>query len=173
MSLLDLPSSRSLQLGLQVPGGIGVGILYTIIAIPLQANMHVDDVGLAVGTLVFFRLTGQIIGLAISAAIFSNTYTTRASRWGNLPLVAEQFKDGSTAVYAIEKLSSLDEYPLVKRDILATYAISLHYVWIALVVIAPVGLLTSLFIKCKPLNKDEIGRQGFADTRLRLQEQHN
>lgn len=60
MSLLDLSSSRSLQLGLQVPGGKGVGILYTIIAIPLQANIHVDDVGLAVGTLVFFRLTGQI-----------------------------------------------------------------------------------------------------------------
>lgn len=86
-------------------------------------------------------------------------------------MVAEQFKDGSTAVYAIENLSSLDGYPLVKRETLATYAISLHYVWIALVVIAPVGLLTSLFIKCKPLNKDEIGRQGFAVTRL--QEQHN
>ncbi|KAI2686303.1 hypothetical protein CBS147355_1790 [Penicillium roqueforti] len=111
MSLLGLQSSRSLQFGLQVPGGIGVGVLYTIIAIPLQATMHVDDVGLAVGTLVFFRLTGQIIGLAISAAIFSNTYTTRASRWENLPAIAEQFRDGSAAVYAIGKLSSLDGYP--------------------------------------------------------------
>lgn len=170
MSLLDLQSSRSLQLGLQVPGGIGVGILYTIIAIPLQANMHVDDVGLAVGTLVFFRLTGQIIGLAISAAIFSNTFTTLALRWENLPAVAEQFRNGGTAVYAIEKLSSLDGYPLAKQKILETYAISLHYVWIALAVLAPVGLLTSLFIKCEPLNKDEIGRQGFAN--IRLQEQH-
>ncbi|KAI3122535.1 hypothetical protein CBS147331_985 [Penicillium roqueforti] len=146
MSLLGLQSSRSLQFGLQVPGGIGVGILYTIIAIPLQATMHVDDVGLAVGTLVFFRLTGQIIGLAISAAIFSNTYTTRASRWENLPAIAEQFRDGSAAVYAIGKLSSLDGYPLVKDKILETYAVSLHYVWIALAVLAPVGLLTSLFI---------------------------
>lgn len=170
MSLLGLQSSRSLQFGLQVPGGIGVGILYTIIAIPLQATMHVDDVGLAVGTLVFFRLTGQIIGLAISAAIFSNTYTTRASRWENLPAIAEQFRDGSAAVYAIGKLSSLDGYPLVKDKILETYAVSLHYVWIALAVLAPVGLLTSLFIGCKPLKNDEIGRQGFAD--IRLQEQN-
>lgn len=169
MSLLDLQSSRSLQLSLQVPGGIGVGILYTIIAIPLQAKMHVDDVGLAVGTLVFFRLTGQILGLAISAAIFSNTYTARVSRLENLPAVAEQFKDGGTAVYAIEKLSSLDGYPLAKQKILETYAVSLHYVWIALAVLAPVGLLTSLFVKCKPLNRDETGRQGFAD--IRLQEQ--
>ncbi|KAJ5184838.1 MFS transporter [Penicillium cf. griseofulvum] len=170
MSLLDLQSSRSVQLGLQVPGGIGVGILYTIIAIPLQANMSVDDVGLAVGTLVFFRLTGQIIGLAISAAIFSNTYTTHASQWKNLPAIAEKFKDGSTAVYAIETLSSLDGYPSVKKMILETYAVSLHYVWIALAVIAPVGMLTSLFIECKPLNKDETGRQGFAD--VRLEERH-
>lgn len=165
MSLLDVDTPRSEQLGLQTLAGIGIGVLFTVIAIPLQAKMHPDDVGLAVGTLVFFRLTGQVIGLAVSAAIFSNTYAARVAGLKDLPSVAQQFTDGNTAVYAIAQLPSLDMFPAAKVKILKTYAVSLHFVWIALAVLGPIGLLTCFFVKCETLESNETGQQSFIETR--------
>lgn len=150
---------------MQTLAGIGIGILFKAIAIPLQAKVNPDDVGLAVGTLVFFRLTGQVIGLAVSAAIFSNVYAVQVSRLRKLPSVAHQFTDGNTAIYAIAQLPSLDKFPAAKAEILGCYAVSLHWIWIFLAVLGPIGLFTCFFIKFERLEGEETGQQRSIETK--------
>jgi hypothetical protein len=58
--------------------GIGIGTIFAVTSIPLQASVkHVDDTGLAAGTLVIFRLFGALIGLTISSTVFNSIFAQR------------------------------------------------------------------------------------------------
>ena len=72
MTLLEFNSSRALYSGLQIAPGIGCGFLLSALAVPLQASMAVDDTGVAMGTLVFFRAVGSVVGVSLGSAIFKN-----------------------------------------------------------------------------------------------------
>ncbi|CDM31523.1 unnamed protein product [Penicillium roqueforti FM164] len=65
--------------GFQVIAGIGIGTIFSVPPIPMQASAAPDDQGLAMGIMVAFRLFGALIGLAVDATTFSSVFANRIS----------------------------------------------------------------------------------------------
>ena len=64
--------------------GIGIGTIFAVTSIPLQASVkHVDDKGPAAGTLVIFRLFGALISLTISSTVFNSSLLRPLQQYRN------------------------------------------------------------------------------------------
>jgi Major Facilitator Superfamily len=161
VSLLDMKSSLAMQVGSQFLTGIGFGILYTILPIPLQASVDKDDVGVATGTLIFVRLLGAVFGLAVGSTIFSAQFGSAISILAPLPLAVQPLADTSQAISFIPHLKhiSLDEQ--VKQSILLAYCSGVRPIWISAAAVGAIGFVASLFMEELSLEKDEVGRQAF------------
>ncbi|KAF4634008.1 hypothetical protein G7Y89_g4100 [Cudoniella acicularis] len=127
--LIGPNSSAAVYTGLTTVLALGYGGLFTVISIPMQASVpNVDDTGLAVGLLVFVRLSGGLIGLALGSTIFSTVFGNSIASFGPLPSSLAVLKDSSEAVSFIPKIrelkSSLSPGDLSK--ILSIYSKSLH-----------------------------------------------
>ena len=155
-------SSKALLFGLQVMAAIGVGTLFTILTIPMTASVqHVDDMGIAAGILVSFRLFGALTGLAICSGIFSNVFAKRIASIGTLPQPVEILKDVREAIGFIPKLRSLNIQPKVLEQVIEAYRVSIIAVFLTLAGIGAVGFLASSFTKELTLEREDRGRQRF------------
>ncbi|KAL8730120.1 MAG: hypothetical protein Q9181_004777 [Wetmoreana brouardii] len=159
MTLLDHDSSKALYSGLQVAPGIGTGFLLSALAVPLQASMTVDDAGVAMGTLVFFRAVGSVVGVSLGSAIFTNDFERRLKRLSVPSTVS--LPDASDAVFFLTQIKDLDLPPHVRTSILQLYAAPVRFIWITVACLAAVGLVSSFFMKELTLERDEMGRQAF------------
>ena len=155
-------SSRALLYGLQVIPAIGVGTLFTILTIPMTASMQqVDDMGIAAGILVFFRLFGALVGLAICSTVFNNVFEQRIAAIGTLPPAAEKLKDVREAIGFIPALRLMDLQPRILAQVIEAYRISMMAVFLTLAGIGAVGFFMSLFTKELTLEREDLGRQQF------------
>lgn len=142
--------------------GAGAGILFTGIQIPMQASVvNVDDMGLAVGMLVVFRLFGGLVGLAIGSTSFNSVFKTHIDALDPLPEQVMILRDPSQAVSFIPSMATLD-LPVDSLDSLVkVYQKSFQAIWIVLTAFSGVGFFLSFLIKELSLENEEIGRQGF------------
>jgi len=162
MSLLDRSSSVAAQSGFQVIAGLGIGTLYCVLVIPMQASApSVDDTGLAVGMLVFFRLFGTVVGLALGSATFNNVFKHHIASIGPLPPSTAILENSNEAIGFIPSLRSLNVPPATMAFILEAYMSSIRAIWLIMAGLGAVGCLTSLFTKELTLEKDDVGRQRF------------
>jgi MFS family permease len=165
MALWDQHTSTAESAGYQVLAGIGVGILFTVPTIAMQASAPtVDDQGLAIGVLVSFRLFGGLVGLACGATAFSSTFESVITSVGNLPESVAILRDSASAVGFIPHLRGL----VVPQDIMSgitnAYGDSLRTIWYILAAFAAVGGITSVFLKELSLESEETGRQNWEAT---------
>ncbi|RDI76691.1 hypothetical protein Vi05172_g13312 [Venturia inaequalis] len=149
MTLLDLSSSLALYNGLQIPAGVGAGILYTGLALGVQASMNAEDVGVATGYFVFFRNMGSVFGVTIGSSVFTNGFVPQL----------ESLRQGN----AIEFIPQLRNIPDIasKPEILAAYARSCRLVWIVMASMAVIGLLSSLIMRECTIESVDVGNQAF------------
>lgn len=77
--------------------GIGIGTIFSVPPIPIQASAASDDQGLAIGIMVASRLFGALISLAVSATTFSSVFANRINGLALPPSLA-LLKDPSEAV---------------------------------------------------------------------------
>ncbi|KAL8752515.1 MAG: hypothetical protein Q9184_005704 [Pyrenodesmia sp. 2 TL-2023] len=138
-------------------------MLYPSLGIPLQAAVELDDSGLAMGTFVFLRQTGAVMGLALGAAVFSNSFTSALPK--DLPPGLEARHSGNAAVTLIKDLRLLGLDAATLRTILDTYSKALGWVWIAMVVVGGLGFIASLAIRHITLEKEDRGKQAFVEAR--------
>ncbi|KAI9817372.1 MAG: hypothetical protein M1832_004679 [Thelocarpon impressellum] len=163
MSLFGYRTSKSVLDGVQVVAGIGAGTLFPALAIPIQASVEPDDAGLAIGTFVFFRSLGAVLGVALGSSIFSNRFGAELRALVVPPDVHLDVE--SLAVNFVQTLRTLAVSEELKAAILTGYSAALRWVWIALAIVSVVGFVTSLFIKGLSLEKTEMGRQAFQEKR--------
>ena len=155
-------SSRALLYGLQVIAAIGVGTLFTILTIPMTASVqHVDDMGIAAGILVSFRLFGALVGLAICSTVFNNVFEQRIASIGTLPPSVQTLKDVREAIGFIPALRLMDLQPSILEQVIDAYRVSMMAVFLTLAGIGAVGFFTSLFTRELTLEKEDLGRQQF------------
>lgn len=159
MSLIALGSSQASRSGLQIVAGTGLGTLFPALSIPMQASAKVDDNGLAIGTLVFARQLGSIIGLALGSAIFTNLFNKALP--AKLPDQLLELRDGNNAVNVISELRSLGLSFAELTPVLQAYSDALQGVWYALTAIGGVALLASLFMRDMSLENESTGNQAF------------
>ncbi|KAL1966892.1 hypothetical protein VTN77DRAFT_3857 [Rasamsonia byssochlamydoides] len=161
-SLWDGDSSLAATASFQVIAGIGIGTIFTVPPIPMQASAPaVEDQGLSVGILVSFRLFGALIGLAVGATTFSSVFERSIASLGPLPESVAILENANEAVGFIPYLRQID-LPLEMMDaIREAYRKAMQSIWYILASFGGVGFLTSLLVEELTLETEDLGRQHF------------
>ncbi len=155
MSILTLGTKQVDRTGLQIMLGIYLGILFTALSIPMQASVKVDDSGLAIGTFVFARQMGAVVGLAIGSAIFTNLFNHKLP--DILPDELSDLNQGNAAISLISELRHLGLNSEDLAPVLLAYADALRGVLYALTVIAAIAFIATLFMKDLSLESEMTG----------------
>lgn len=162
LGILNPGSSVAERAGVQTIAGIGLGILHTTLAIPMQASVkHVDDSGMALGQMIFFRLFGAVVGLAIASAVFSSIFAQSITPL--LPFlpaeIAVMLSNGEDAIGFIPQLRVLDVPDSILLSIQNAYMLAMRGIWWVVTGFSGVGLLLSCLMKELTLESDDLGRQ--------------
>ena len=160
LSLLTPSSSQVARTSLQTVAGIGLGMLFPALSIPMQASVNVDDNGLAIGTFVFARQLGAVFGLVLGSAIFTNLFTKYLPQ--SLPDELSGLRNSENAESFITLLRSFNLQPSELEPVLRTYSDALHGVWYALAAVGGLGFLMTLLMKDISLENESTGKQVFA-----------
>ncbi|CAN8095370.1 unnamed protein product [Discula destructiva] len=158
-SLMDRESSVAETAGLQVLAGVGLGALFTVPSLSIQAAVAVEHQGIAAGILIGFRLFGALIGLSISSTVFSSIFQKSLSQIKDLPDVVAALRDSSKALGFIPRLRDLDLPAEVMTDVTDVYFRAFQAIWYVMAAFACLGLVTSLGIEEKSIESEAVGRQ--------------
>lgn len=160
VSLFDRDSSVVETAGFQIISGIGLGALWTVPALSMQAGAaSVEDQALAVGVLVALRLFGALIGLAIASTIFASVFEKSIAALQPLPAAAAPLNEASQAIGFIPSLKGLDPQSNVLAGIIQVYRESFQVLWYVMAGFACVGFFSSLLIEEKSIETEETGKQ--------------
>lgn len=160
ISMLDRDSPVAESAAFQVISGIGLGALWAVPALSMQASAaSVEDQALAVGILVAFRLFGALMGLAIGSSIFASVFENSITAVQPLPAAAAALGRASQAIGFIPGLKDLDVPPDVLSGIIQVYRGSFQVLWYVMAGFACVGFFSSLFVKENSIETEETGKQ--------------
>ena len=159
LSLLTPSSSQVARTSLQTVAGIGLGMLFPALSIPMQASVNVDDNGLAIGTFVFARQLGAVFGLVLGSAIFTNLFSRDLPQ--SLPDELSELRNSGNAEGFITRLRSFSLQPFELEPVLQTYSSALNGVWYALAAVGGLAFLMTLFMEDISLENESTGKQVF------------
>ncbi|EME79088.1 uncharacterized protein MYCFIDRAFT_34940 [Pseudocercospora fijiensis CIRAD86] len=147
LSLLKRSTLLVEQTMYELIAGIGLGSLYTILTIPMQASvLDPEDMGLAAGMIAFARLLGGAFGLAISSTAFSSTFHLSPGL-----LETGRLVDANDAISFIPMLRSTNLTQEVLGEAIASYRTAFSTVWYEMTGCSVVAFLAVLCIKALPL----------------------
>ena len=158
LAVLSDSSSAGMAYGVPVIWGVGIGALLRVLHLPLQASVsHVDDTGLAIGLLMFFRLLGGLIGLAVSSTIFSSVFQ-REIATVTLSDSLAVLQDANEAIGFIPLLRTLDPSQVPVGPVVQAYLSAFRVIFYVMAGFGVLGCLTSLFTEELSIQKEELGR---------------
>lgn len=148
--------------GFQVIAAIGLGTLFTVPPIPMQASAkRAEDQGLAIGILVSFRLFGALIGLSVAATVFSNQFGTAIASLGPLPSALALLESPDEALSFIPYLQTVNVTSETMEGVRGAYAQAFKPIFYILAGFGVVGFFTSLLTRELTIESEEKGRQSF------------
>ncbi|KAJ5168933.1 uncharacterized protein N7482_004527 [Penicillium canariense] len=161
LAVMSDSSGAGMAYGVPVICGGGIGALLRVLHLPLQASVpHVDDTGLAIGLLMFSRLLGGLIGLAVSSTIFSSVFQRKIAAVA-LPDSLVVLRDANEAIRFIPQLRTLDPSQVPIVPVVHAYLSAFRVIFYAMAGFGMLGCLTSLFTEELSIQKEELGRQQF------------
>jgi MFS family permease len=158
--LLDVNTSISAWIFINIVPGIGFGILFPAVQFQVQAATTNEDMAFAVGLFAFFRTFGQAVGVAIGGGIFQNSMKSKLSAY---PRYAEQASELAKDAAALVEIIRTTANGQDKLDLQTAYTDSIRVVYIVLTAFAGLALVTSLFVKAYPLNEVLDTQQGLVE----------
>ncbi|OIW30092.1 MFS general substrate transporter [Coniochaeta ligniaria NRRL 30616] len=166
LALFDVSSSPSLRYGLPVLWGQGVALL-RLNLLPMQASVkNVDDVGQAIAVFFTLRLFGGLVGLTVSAAVFTNVFATAIADAG-VPLTGalEPLGQAANAVNFIGRLRGLGGVVTGETlgAVLGVYLRCFRMIFYVMTGMGAVGLVSSLGMEEIGLVGGERGGQRFEE----------
>ncbi|KAI4245921.1 MAG: hypothetical protein LQ352_006479 [Teloschistes flavicans] len=168
--LLDLRTSITTWIFLNLVGGLGMGLLFPSMAFAIQASQRNEDLAFAVAMFSFFRAFGQAIGVAVGGTVFQNQMKMKLQAYPELAIKAEEYsRDASSLVQVIKAMQ--DGVP--KQDLQHAYADSLKVVWATMCGLAAIGLIASLWTRGLDMNKPLETEQFFLDAARRKDEERS
>ncbi|WP_327178924.1 MFS transporter [Streptomyces sp. NBC_01335] len=106
LSMLDVDTSRLVASVYMVVFGLGLGLVFQNVMVITQNSVELKDMGVASGTLTYFRSVGGSFGTALFAAVFSSRLTDSLdSKLSAEELRAVHEHGGRAGSSAIESLS--------------------------------------------------------------------
>ncbi|KAB5549862.1 major facilitator superfamily transporter [Coniochaeta sp. 2T2.1] len=151
---------------INIPIGIGTGMLFPAQALAIQAACEPEFNGQASAFYSFLRGVGQSIGVAISGVIFQNVFRQKLTGLPAFVDVADEYSRDATIVVGIIK--AMPE-TADRRDLIKAYADSLRIIWISLMAFGAVGMFLSVTIRGYTLDRVHVtqqplvGRSGVAE----------
>lgn len=144
--LLNANATWTTVHGSQTLMGIGLGLGYAATTFAVLAPLPPSLNAVAMGTHGFARAFGQVLGIAIGTAAFTNQLAKK------LPAeFAAQLPGGPASAFAaIPRIATLPE-PL-RSEVQVAFAESLKAIWYVLIGLGVVGFAISFGIKSIPLN---------------------
>ncbi|KAK1998455.1 major facilitator superfamily transporter [Colletotrichum falcatum] len=143
---------------INIPIGIGTGMLFPAMALSIQAACAPALNGQAAAFYSFLRTFGQSIGVAVSGVIFQNAFRTRLDQIPALAHLAEQYsRDATIIVDVIKRMPKGDP---MRADLMEAYSDALRAIWISLIAFAGFCLLISVTVKKYSLDQEHVTNQG-------------
>jgi hypothetical protein len=141
---------------LNIPIGIGTGMLFPAMALSIQAACTPALNAQAAAFYSFLRTFGQSIGVAISGVIFQNAFRERLL---DLPAFADKAYDLSRdATIVVELIKNMEEGP-AKDQLVVAYADALRIIWVSMIAFAGFSLILSTTVKAFSLQQEHHTQQ--------------
>jgi len=148
--LMRVDTSVPAWIFINLPAGVGAGMLFASMAMAVQASSTNEDMAWAVTMFAFLRAFGQAVGVAVGGVVFQNQLLKELEKY---PLLAENAvaysRDASGLVQIIKEMPA----SLAKSQLLESYTVAFHYVCIVMCAFAGVAMVATLFTKALPLDR--------------------
>ncbi|KAH8906036.1 MFS general substrate transporter [Coniochaeta sp. PMI_546] len=142
---------------INLPIGVGTGMLFPAMALSIQAACEPSFNGHASAFYSFLRGVGQSIGVAISGVIFQNVFKRKLLELPAFVALADEYSRDATLVVGVIK--AMPE-GADKSDLIQAYADSLRIIWISLLAFAAAGMFLGATIKGYTLVQEHVTQQG-------------
>ncbi|GJE88925.1 MFS general substrate transporter [Phanerochaete sordida] len=160
LTLLDEGSSRAKYIGLQIPLGIGLGIVWISTQFPILAPLPYSNNARALGFFTFTRSLAQSLGIVVGGTILQNELRAKLPE----AFLATLPQGVQIAYSAIPQINALPDG--LREEVRGAFAGSVRVIWQVLAGISGAGLLTCFLMEELPLRRemDETwGLQGETD----------
>jgi len=154
MTMLNGTSSTAFKVVFPLITALGLGSLFQVPLIALQAAMPIKDMATTTSTFGFIRTLGGTVGISVGQAIFSSILAQKIRRIPNLTF------DSSAASLSqgVGRLKLIPD-PVQKAQVIDTYARSISFIWIVMTPIVGVCFILVLGLRKYSLARN-IVRQG-------------
>ncbi|OHE93719.1 major facilitator superfamily transporter [Colletotrichum orchidophilum] len=145
---------------LNIPIGIGTGMIFPAMALSIQAACEPALNGQAAAFYSFLRTFGQSVGVAVSGVIFQNAFRTRLLDIPSLAHAAEEYSRDATIV--VEVIKRMPAGDATRAKLVEAYCDALRAIWISLIAFAGFCMLISVTVKKYSLDQEHVTQQGLA-----------
>ncbi|KAI8255549.1 Efflux pump FUS6 [Colletotrichum sp. SAR11_239] len=142
---------------LNIPIGLGTGMLFPAMAPSIQAACEPALNGQAAAFYSFLRTFGQSLGVAVSGVIFQNAFREKLAAVPDLAHLADEYSRDATIVVEIIKQMPRDA---VRAELVEAYCDALRAIWISLIAFSGFCMVLSLTIKRYSLDQEHVTEQG-------------
>ncbi|KAF4841074.1 Efflux pump FUS6 [Colletotrichum siamense] len=142
---------------LNIPIGLGTGMLFPAMALSIQAACEPALNGQAAAFYSFLRTFGQSLGVAVSGVIFQNAFREKLAAVPDLAHLADEYSRDATIVVEIIKQMPRDT---VRAELVEAYCDALRAIWISLIAFSGFCMVLSLTIKRYSLEQEHATEQG-------------
>lgn len=142
---------------LNIPIGLGTGMLFPAMALSIQAACEPALNGQAAAFYSFLRTFGQSVGVAVSGVIFQNAFRERLADIPDLAHLADEYSRDATIVVEIIKRMPAGS---MKAELVTAYCDALRAIWISLIAFSAFCMVLSITIKRYSLEQEHVTQQG-------------
>ncbi|TFK62677.1 hypothetical protein BDN72DRAFT_378097 [Pluteus cervinus] len=151
MTMLDITSTVAMKVLYPLVAAIGIGCLFQIPLIGLQAAMPQKDMATSTGALGFIRLLGGTVGISIGQAIFTSVLPKKLLKIPNLEISASP----SALSENVRHLKAISD-PVQRFEVINAYAESISTIWVVMTPIVGVSFIMVLFLRKYTLARNVI-----------------
>ncbi|RDB21176.1 putative transporter C3H1.06c [Hypsizygus marmoreus] len=151
MFRLDGFSSTAEKVIYPLIAAIGLGCLFQVPLIGLQAAMPIKDMATSTSTFGFIRTLGGTVGISIGQAIFSSTVSKKIRK---IPNIALDTSPGGLSE-SVRGLKNIPD-PTQRAAVIDAYARSISTIWLVMTPIIGVSFVMVLFLRKYSLHRTVI-----------------
>ncbi|OLN81731.1 putative MFS-type transporter C1399.02-like protein 3 [Colletotrichum chlorophyti] len=160
MYLLKPETTIPQWIWLNIPIGIGTGMVFPAMALSIQAACEPALNAQAAAFYSFLRTFGQAVGVAVSGVIFQNAFRERLASIPSLAHAADEYsRDATIVVDIIKRMPAGDT---TRAELVEAYCDALRAIWISLIAFSGFCMLLSFTVKKYSLDQEHVTEQGLA-----------
>ncbi|KAK3693582.1 major facilitator superfamily transporter [Podospora appendiculata] len=145
---------------INIPIGLGCGMLYPAVILSIQAACAPALNGQAAAFFSFLRGLGQSVGVATSGVIFQNVFKQKLQGLGAFAALADAYSRDATIVVGV--INAMPD-GADKTDLVQAYSDSLRMVWVSILAFAATGLMLGSLVKGYSLDSEHVTEQGLSN----------